>query len=448
MLSSSMNYVYAVLVLAMMGVVFKKNYTPKRKDNMAPITVLLNFVQSLALFLSTDMSFSSSIRGTMKAASAASLDINMSTLECSEDSNIDTYGLLWYRIAMPFIFVGVFIVIYLGCHVYSIWWTKLNHLTKPHLGSHYLNSALLRSSMTILLFLYMPISTSILEYFDCVKAEDDTVRLERDRSELCYEGKHFEMLPMALLALSAFVIGIPVLLSVILIKCVKGKSMDDNVFELFGNLYMKYQPKYYLWEIIVMMRKISTVSLVVLLTTRPSSLSVGVLFVCLVYVCMLMRFTPYVVGIVNYADALGNCVLMVVLMVGSQTEYDSTERTFTDICVIGMIVLTVVLNIVSIVRYRKTETIYVSVAAARKKTMEASAPVTLYASEDNKDEVELETMTSVVDVEAQTNPKPLAADSPTDPSATTKLIRSTPEVESPKTPESVMTSEMNETKSN
>ena len=252
--------------------------------------------------------------------------------------------------------IAVVAMFFSGGHIYNAIsvLSKKSNVFKPH----FLKTALVRSSMTILLFMYMPLTQSILEYYDCVTMDDGSSRLERARHQECYKGDHMAYLPLAVISLIVFVIGIPALLAAILMKKVKETAVHLDVIEMFGNLYVKYRPALFWWELVVMTRKVLIVTLVVLLTTHGAILYVSILAVCVVYSSIALRVCPFVLNYLTYVDVTGLITIELVLMIGSQSSFSGEERTLTDISLIGMIVCTVAFGIFTIYKYRKADTAY------------------------------------------------------------------------------------------
>jgi len=157
--SPSMIAAYAALVIVCLCILFRMNYHPKDKDKSAPIVVVMNFLQTVSLFLNTDMNWSNSVQGTLSACSLSSLDLGFASLECTgSEESMSFFQLLGIRLLVPFVLLFVVLLVYAACHVY-------NTFAKVQLNRHFLNSAILRSSMTVMLFMYMPLAKSILEFF-------------------------------------------------------------------------------------------------------------------------------------------------------------------------------------------------------------------------------------------------------------------------------------------
>lgn len=83
---------------------------------------------------------------------------------------------------------------------------------------NYLNSALIRSVIMLFVMFYVPLCHFTLQYFNCEREPDGTWALDAQPSLKCYDDQHLKYLPWSTFGFLMYMIGIPVMVSVILRK--------------------------------------------------------------------------------------------------------------------------------------------------------------------------------------------------------------------------------------
>lgn len=98
----------------------------------------------------------------------------------------------------------------------------------------------------------------------------------------CWRGQHLFVVVLGVLGLMFFAVGLPVSLFVVLSKA-KGRLQDKDVELQLGFLYASYRTRYYFWEGIVLLEKLSMVLSITLLQGVSAGMSIlmaiGVVFV-------------------------------------------------------------------------------------------------------------------------------------------------------------------------
>ena len=155
---------------------------------------------------------------------------------------------------------------------------KFTHGMRTHYTNH-----VLQFTMWIVLIIYPPLSRRSLEYFNCSGNIDGKFYLTKDYTIECFTGEWNAMLPVAILSVAIYPLGIPALFAFQLWKHRK-KLDDDAVVARYGFLYEPYQREAFLWDIWEMLRKLLLTCVIVLIFPGKSF---QVVFIALCNICFL-----------------------------------------------------------------------------------------------------------------------------------------------------------------
>merc|ERR1712166_1676184 len=130
---------------------------------------------------------------------------------------------------------------------------------------HHRKAQTLKLLIGLLLFMYPGLATRCFQMFKC--SDFDGVAydvLEADPSMVCYGDDHRVYLMLSIVFICIYVIGIPMIMFVVLWKNRKhlyveeGKEATEKQKEVefeFGSMYTQYEPKYWYFEIIIILHK-------------------------------------------------------------------------------------------------------------------------------------------------------------------------------------------------
>ncbi|KNC53276.1 phosphate ABC transporter [Thecamonas trahens ATCC 50062] len=158
-------------------------------------------------------------------------------------------------------------------------------------------------------------SQTPLEYFNCFKGAGGLWYLQADPSEVCYEGQWMRYLPLAVFVVLTHLVMFPVIMGVALFLARKERRRDSIGFQsFFGFLYLRYTPRYWWWEFVVLMRKLSTFCLAMFLFTSPVLAAALISIVQVVYLVAHVSYVPYIMPGTNMIE-VWLCVTVVVFAV-------------------------------------------------------------------------------------------------------------------------------------
>jgi hypothetical protein len=125
--------------------------------------------------------------------------------------------------------------------------------------------------------------------------------LDADLKHTCYEGMHQEYIPLAFVSIVVFLIGIPLMTFFMLFRN-RHRLNDSDVKAQLGDLFMKYENRWYFWESVLMLQKcLLTGAMCAIAPGSPIQLVVALL-VCAAYLLVreyfLVVFSTIVLSVV------------------------------------------------------------------------------------------------------------------------------------------------------
>ena len=180
--------------------------------------------------------------------------------------------------------------------------------------------------------------------------------LVADYNIVCWQGSHDSMSFLMFASMFGFVIGIPVISTLILYwnKKLLFPSDDANeeihrrskIFEnIFGDLYIAYEPSYWYFEGIIMIQKaLLTGGLVLVAPGSSAQILVG-LVCALVFFTLLLRTQPYESGTEDNLQSIATASTVMTLLIGFALKASSNavaeengeyESALMDLILIGL----------------------------------------------------------------------------------------------------------------
>jgi len=202
---------------------------------------------------------------------------------------------------------------------------------------------------------YIFLAMATLGYFDCAGRGSAGVRyLTSDPTLECYNWSLADdqdktwprLFPLAVAAALIYPVGILVLFSLILMRV--RKSLDTRAAKsLAGNLYIRYKPSAYFWEVIITLRKLAIVVAVVLFSAETAANGLRqLLFGKMVLLGALLSHMytyPFDRKNLNHLESAAIAALFFSLFVGLAFLSDKMSKgfmTFMEICSLVVMALT------------------------------------------------------------------------------------------------------------
>jgi hypothetical protein len=190
---------------------------------------------------------------------------------------------------------------------------------------------------------YVPLVQFTLQYFDCTWQDDGSWSLDAQPSVKCYEGTHMSYFPLVLWGVVAYMIGIPLFCARVLWKN-REKLMDPEIFARYGFLFARFKPKYFYWEIVLMIRLCVLVMCLMLVNTHvPVQTMTGIL---VLYVSSLQQkdHKPFITDYLNKMESLSLIASVATLLAG-QVFYAGIDSPFIITVLTAVVLLLLFANI-------------------------------------------------------------------------------------------------------
>lgn len=326
---------YAIALVAVLPIIAFLSYLPPAMSKETVVVVFISFMQTMGLFVNTNMTMPGMIESIVNIGAFANGNALDAAIQCTY--RWDSIDLIDIKMVIPILW---FLALALLYPLHMAWnWTMDKLYIRMIMNPVLVFGCLVRAFTSVMMIYYLPLTASIMEFFDCIEVEDGSVRLQRLRSEVCYTGRHMGAMPKVMIGVLLYVIGLPLVVTFICKTKLKNQN-NEKARVFFGSLSSKYGEKFYSWEVFIMSRKFFSVCCFVLLSTRPALMSLFVVCLCYMSTAASYRYKPYVIEPLNTADVFGYSVIMFLVVIGLGKFTDS-EGTFASSIVIITTIITV-----------------------------------------------------------------------------------------------------------
>ena len=209
-------------------------------------------------------------------------------------------------------------------------------------GSPLIRARSMRVANLIVFILYPGICSKVFAMLKCRQVQSSDY-LVADFSVACWEGDHLQSLAWVFLSLILFVLGIP-LLAYTVLRANRSHLYDETspkhgrIALAFGSLYQSYEPEYFYWECVEMLRKMLLTGAVQLVGSGTSAQALFAVLVCLAHLMLVMRAAPYEDALDDVLQFLTTLSLLVTLILGMALDSDSQgdvyDRAFMDVLLV------------------------------------------------------------------------------------------------------------------
>ena len=163
-----------------------------------------------------------------------------------------------------------------------------------------INQAVSKIIVMVVLLIFPGLSTRLFSMFKCTsfRGIEDEVLLVADYSVQCHQGEHAAFTIVAILFLVVYIVGIPFIMFMLLWRNKKHLHDVDSkkhlaVKNALGGLYLQYEPKYWWFELVILLNKtIMCGGLVILSPGSPSQVLCGVLFM-MFHLLVVLKLSPF-----------------------------------------------------------------------------------------------------------------------------------------------------------
>ena len=154
--------------------------------------------------------------------------------------------------------------------------------------------------------------------------------LSADPAQTCWEGEHAKLVPYFVLMLILYGVGYPAATLLVLTNCKNPEKRRGWHPKVYGRLYRRFEPQYYYWEVVYLMRRLCLVSFRTLMNDRRAEVYVArtmqgwqaLCFIVTVCAALLAQFYahPFKLEHMDLLDATLLCCLFLVVWISMAFE--------------------------------------------------------------------------------------------------------------------------------
>jgi len=199
---------------------------------------------------------------------------------------------------------------------------------------------------------YLMLVNKSFELFRCTSLPDGHSYMDVAPSERCYDGTWKNYLPVAILAIIIYAVGLPVFFFYQTFRH-RHNLMDSTFRTRFGYIYSRYKTKYFWWFVLEMARKFGIILALVFFTANPANQVVFFFVVCITYMALQVFFLPCKLSTSNILEILLNYVIVSMIFFGAvfYTGHLPTDLPLTVVAVLWVVIALVFAAIASFIEF-------------------------------------------------------------------------------------------------
>jgi hypothetical protein len=171
--------------------------------------------------------------------------------------------------------------------------------------------------------------------------------LQQDFRVGCFGSAHQTYLFIAVACLFVYVFGTPVMIGSLLRQSKKQlydttHPKHESTKKTLGSLYAQYESDYYMWEIAVMMKKMTLTGAMVVISPGSSVQILVGLLIAIAYMLFVLKLAPFVQDADDWLSFVTSLQLSLTMLFGLVILMDSRNESKTyDVAVIGYILIAI-----------------------------------------------------------------------------------------------------------
>ncbi|KNC48020.1 uncharacterized protein AMSG_04254 [Thecamonas trahens ATCC 50062] len=268
------------------------------------LSATIVFLQVVGIIgTSSQLKWPSSSKQIYQLLNLANFDTSYLAVECVLDDFVVRYTLkTMYPLVMALLFIPLagLLKTPLACSI---------RLKAPL-------SAVLEKTVAVLgPMLYLSLSRASLVLFDCTRTPEGTYTYDEDPSVECFTGEWLTVLPIGIVALIVFTIGIPLYLGLRIYR-VRHELSSPHALAIYGTLYDLYRHHYWYFEFSRLFQRLLIVVLALFLSQWPFWQIMGLSAVFGIYLVCQIKIEPYYDPMYNKMDATLSGIVLALLGLG------------------------------------------------------------------------------------------------------------------------------------
>merc|ERR1711865_1307199 len=200
------------------------------------------------------------------------------------------------------------------------------------------------------LLLYTGLATKIFNVYNCTKINGiDGHVLAADFAIKCYEEKHSIYLIVAVGFLLVYILGIPLAMFVVLWRNRNNLHFENESEELtkkhlamkarLGGLYLQYEPKYWWFEMVVILQKMVMTGAMCVVAQGSSVQLLIAILVMLAYMLLVLKTAPYEEDSEDWSAFVACVALTLTTIGGFALMTDNPNARTYESKVLGLILI-------------------------------------------------------------------------------------------------------------
>ena len=186
-----------------------------------------------------------------------------------------------------------------------------------------------------------PVGDRNLQHFWLSDAWFGSSVMSADPQQKCWTGQHAALVPYFVVMLILYAIGYPVAVLIVLKRARDPKVREGWHPKVYGRLYRRFEPEYYWWEVIYLVRRICLTSFRVLMNDRRADVYMartmqgwqGLTFLVTLIAALLAQFYahPFKLEHMDLLDATLLCCLFCIVWLSMAFEIALKETQEVDV---------------------------------------------------------------------------------------------------------------------
>lgn len=353
-----------------------------RKFDLGFFSIMVTLLQTLSVFEQFKLHWPDSVIQMFRVFSIFNLNIDLASPECfmKNDNENSSYELKFYStMILPLALLGVAMVAYLSTIIFfwskkvlarrrqarleksfdpdtpmvqktknynelipgamnigreeeQLWSLPRREVIKPSLNAldksetPTITTSMLGGCLFAMKILYLSLARRALELFNCTSDGAGNYYFEAEPSRKCYTEKWWtDLLPISILAIVFYVIGIPVVslylsrrrMQIIAEKQPFERTKKENfILQITYKKKREFRNQFDFWDVVVMMRKFMIVACQLFFASIPGFQAVILLFVLLIAYILHKNYMPYASNSLNFLESTSIISSTLVLMAG------------------------------------------------------------------------------------------------------------------------------------
>ena len=335
-IAASFSMVFALALVITAGLAFAVSYWGVRrgmrrelaKHGMIPysVSVLLVYLQTLALLHSDTFNWPSSVSRTLESTTMTNVDMSYFYIGCALSSFEDRFVI---QIVIPVVFMAC-VALYVS--LYKVFVAQRggggDGASRVPAGD-----IIKRVYVSVLPLAYIPLARIALSFFDCTKLPDGKYYMDSSMEVECFAGLWMQLLPFAVAAFVVYVLALPAGTTYFLFKY-RRRLHEPRVRAVFGPMFLPYRSELSFFECVQLAKRLLIVASVLFFSTVAVWMFMALFTMFLVGLIINIKYQPFRLPIHNDLDTKLHISLIILVVVGMFFWADDFESDLTYSCVV------------------------------------------------------------------------------------------------------------------